>query len=211
MNPSPAHLLPWMTLNVCFRSFSSNWKCTHRIYIMLVLWPWQSLRSVIDMNILSQPNQTFHEDCTAASTVWHICCGKIKHSPKISRKQGTDIYLDINWWKIQQNMPRHFQEILVFLGVVFATPGTVVADDKKFTWFDQSQLICSCWHWPHQSMLGPLLFSVQRAVSWWSLSPVRPACCWHTSVSLLCCDVSTCCMHSHQTVPVEECFLRDVR
>ena len=30
----------------------------------------------------------------------------------------SDIYLAINWWQIQQNMPGHFLEIPVFLGVV---------------------------------------------------------------------------------------------
>ena len=31
----------------------------------------------------------------------------------------TDIYLDINWWKIQQNMSRHFRAILVLSGDCF--------------------------------------------------------------------------------------------
>jgi len=31
----------------------------------------------------------------------------------------TDIYLDINWWNIQQNMPFRFLEILIFLGGCF--------------------------------------------------------------------------------------------
>ena len=34
----------------------------------------------------------------------------------------TDIYLAINWWKIQQNMPGHFLEIPVFLGGCYAAP-----------------------------------------------------------------------------------------
>jgi len=37
----------------------------------------------------------------------------------------TDIYLAINWWKLQQNMPGHFLEIQVFLGGCFIMPHPV--------------------------------------------------------------------------------------
>jgi len=70
----------------------------------------------------------------------------------------TDVYVAINWWKIQQNMPGRFLEISVFLGDYFIMPHPVDIKFSSFFKYSKNKLDR---HWPHTTCFLYAQFEIQ--------------------------------------------------